>query len=1515
MSGIIKKIWFVCLCFIGMPQVKAQTNLEFVGLNTGADTISNTLAVGLNGAAVSSDDVIVSGALVSNNYVYTVTYSGADLDGDSVTDTLSFDVLVEGYSAGLVDKKSLGAAPENSVTDASATIGTTDTEVTLTTDESKTTWIVSADRMGAGETLKFTIVNATSSVGAITAIADFNTVVATEWANHSHQAIIGEGIDSLDGYDFNNDLTIAVGSGVDALFVSAANPGNGNGDWGIGSIDFGLTVTLGGSDEDLEEPTGDGVVHWEGSVDSNWNKLGNWSSNYLPGEFPDELVILSGSDDMPVVPTFVETSEAISLKIIDDSLLEVCRGVLRISDLLLGSELGKGGGHLELVSAAEVTVSGDLRVGDSSGAVSSSVLELHSGSLTVEGELYVGNGLLDVLGSKASVEVNDLTVDSDGMVLFDFDLKPVSTIEVAERLTIAHGAKLEIDLSGYNTGGNELELIRFNSVSGAFEPENITITGLGGGFVSMDEDSLNVTVIDDVAARSSTLWFVATGGDGSSALDLQVNTGRRIRDVSSPDLSYSAARDGNDGVYSATWSGSDFDGDGANDTVSFDLRVEGFAGSTYSYDTGTGDSSMTELGGAATVSGDGAGWGVGEDSDLDAGESLRFTVENLRLSTPGGSLEGFVGAHLVEPNAGFGHILIIGEGDGLQAEKSNTPVGIGFSPKDRLVVTSGGDSKVRANNVAFKVVVSDLPDFLDTEVGDYSHYPTGPQHRSEYPEVSDIDYPAWSWDTVQMSAGVHRNDALPDDVAELMANSYPVISLGGRNFYGEAYVEDGLAAAAAKLKSFNPDVHVTTYRNAGLHHDRMSGNQSYNRDWSLYDLDENGNREYDVIRLWDRYNHDHPQFRKWWSDWCVERLNDPNLDSLFIDKATGGGDALLNEEGNLEAATNRVKSYLSIRERMPEGDVLTGNILRTSYFGGNRELLHLFNSSYSEGWKGGNSESLVALSDADAICASLQMFREASVKGMMVQPNHSELNHFVLSGDDAAAMIAEGRTEEVIDTIREEIQLALTYHLIYTEAHSYFGFQVQRTGEFGDTELLWNTKPFIEEFRNPLGAPLGPPVKNGYVFTRSFEHVDVWLNVETEECKLTWDWMPVADPQNVTVVEDESVAITLTGSDPRGGDFISQVFSQPANGVLSGTAPDLTYTPNVGFVGADSFTFKAVNDMGKSLKSTVSIVVKLDSDDDGTADESDAFPLDPAEDTDTDGDGTGDNADADDDNDGTPDVSDAFPLDPTEDSDIDSDGTGDNEDLDDDSDGVLDLEDSCPTTPNADQADINLDGYGDVCVDTGSDVHETARLGYNPFVGTGTVIERAALIMDNPLIGEYVKIGKDATIGDLFTIGNGSSIGEGSWIGKDVFIGSECEVDRLVILRDGAILGDYVELVRYSEYGTNANIGDGTSLGMFTRAGEELQVGVDSLLGRFSSYGDGVSIGNRVETNFFSRVSSFVSFGDDVSMSYLVRIGEGTTIGNNVTIGRFVRIGKNVTISDGVTIRSWSRIPDNAIVE
>ncbi len=84
---------------------------------------------------------------------------------------------------------------------------------------------------------------------------------------------------------------------------------------------------------------------------------------------------------------------------------------------------------------------------------------------------------------------------------------------------------------------------------------------------------------------------------------------------------------------------------------------------------------------------------------------------------------------------------------------------------------------------------------------------------------------------------------------------------------------------------------------------------------------------------------------------------------------------------------------------------------------------------------------------------------------------------------------------------------------------------------------------------------------------------------------------PVANEQTVSTPEDTALAITLTGSDQDGDALTYAVIANPTHGVLTGTAPNLTYTPASNYHGSDSFTFQASDDYLVSNIATVTINV------------------------------------------------------------------------------------------------------------------------------------------------------------------------------------------------------------------------------------------------------------------------------------------------------------------------------------
>lgn len=85
--------------------------------------------------------------------------------------------------------------------------------------------------------------------------------------------------------------------------------------------------------------------------------------------------------------------------------------------------------------------------------------------------------------------------------------------------------------------------------------------------------------------------------------------------------------------------------------------------------------------------------------------------------------------------------------------------------------------------------------------------------------------------------------------------------------------------------------------------------------------------------------------------------------------------------------------------------------------------------------------------------------------------------------------------------------------------------------------------------------------------------------------------VPVVTDLAVTTMEDNAVTLILSGSDIDGDPLTYSVSTKPANGVLTGLPPDLTYHPDVNFTGTDSFTFKANDGTTDSNTATVNLSV------------------------------------------------------------------------------------------------------------------------------------------------------------------------------------------------------------------------------------------------------------------------------------------------------------------------------------
>jgi hypothetical protein len=85
---------------------------------------------------------------------------------------------------------------------------------------------------------------------------------------------------------------------------------------------------------------------------------------------------------------------------------------------------------------------------------------------------------------------------------------------------------------------------------------------------------------------------------------------------------------------------------------------------------------------------------------------------------------------------------------------------------------------------------------------------------------------------------------------------------------------------------------------------------------------------------------------------------------------------------------------------------------------------------------------------------------------------------------------------------------------------------------------------------------------------------------------------PVAQDGSVVTDEDTPIAIGLAAVDLDGDTLVYTVLTPPAHGTLSGTAPNLTYTPAPNYNGPDHLTFKANDGQLDSNVATVTITVR-----------------------------------------------------------------------------------------------------------------------------------------------------------------------------------------------------------------------------------------------------------------------------------------------------------------------------------
>jgi hypothetical protein len=368
------------------------------------------------------------------------------------------------------------------------------------------------------------------------------------------------------------------------------------------------------------------------------------------------------------------------------------------------------------------------------------------------------------------------------------------------------------------------------------------------------------------------------------------------------------------------------------------------------------------------------------------------------------------------------------------------------------------------------------------------------------PSASTDKFPSFSWDRVPRYMHIRKDTAFTADEIRYLA-SFPLITFEkSTGVKDSGSTEEGTLAAARAVKTVNPATKVLYYRNVIVHYDGYAANAALlNVPGAL--LVGRGGSDKLVRGRVQAYDLTNQRMRDWWLANARRVCADPVIDGLFFDGNIKVLEpAYLKDEIGEKKKAALVDGYTVMikdaRRILGREKLLVANMLRARFADSGMSCLHAFDGSYMEGFE--TTVGNVPLKDY--VSKGIAAFQEAARQGFLIaftaglgeeEPDEGPKNRH--------------RTDEIRKSLtrdeaaKRRFQYLLAVFLVCAEKHSYF---CAHDGYDANKSQVWMKHP--PEFDRPLGAPKGPALRSGYVYTREFGDASVRLDIEKKTAEIDW---------------------------------------------------------------------------------------------------------------------------------------------------------------------------------------------------------------------------------------------------------------------------------------------------------------------------------------------------------------------------------------------------------------------------
>ena len=354
---------------------------------------------------------------------------------------------------------------------------------------------------------------------------------------------------------------------------------------------------------------------------------------------------------------------------------------------------------------------------------------------------------------------------------------------------------------------------------------------------------------------------------------------------------------------------------------------------------------------------------------------------------------------------------------------------------------------------------------------------------------SDL-FPEFSWDTVPVYIHFGDRGGLTDEEVEFVASHTNLVCLEkahGLDVHGST--EKGILHDTVRLKAANPDLKVIYYWNTFLDYPMYDAHLVYEKrpEWWLKTRDGSLDKKNGSIKRYDLSN---PAVREWWTDEVKKAVVDGPCDGVFADAfpqiASKANIKLWGREKYDAIQAGLIETLELTREKIGSENIIMYNGIR------NTDTLQ-FGMSYLDYADAATMEHFGHFSSTskESMARDIEDMIVAGKRGKMVVMKGWPSFNFTQREIRAVPY------ETLLAKARNEITFPLACFLIAAQEHSYFCYTWGYRENHGS--LDW-----YDEFDRPLGPPRGDAVRDGWVYSRSFEHAEVWVDLDTRQARIDW---------------------------------------------------------------------------------------------------------------------------------------------------------------------------------------------------------------------------------------------------------------------------------------------------------------------------------------------------------------------------------------------------------------------------